>query len=529
MPEILRSIDNLLLRLRFRVKGILIIAIPLIFEILFVFVLSVSYQEAERESLIADHSKRVLTITDSMTAAMFAVGAAIFLSGRFKSSDVKEGEYDGLEMMQRDLIESLSAETKNNPEEFRYANAVIDSMEALRLQAKRYRDVARDPLQLVSGVELRAAKKNTQKTIDKLSRSLSDLTSYEQSTMSGPRLVQAQRVRQQLHVMLYSGVVVNILVSIGLALVFSRQITDRLSIVSRNAVSMSKQEELKEVVVGADELADLDRLLHQLADMLVETNRREKAMIEENDMLRKKFFSMVTHDLRGPLTTFKSFLQTLEEDDHEKVGKKALTQMQQNLDFVIGLSNDLLEIGRLESGHVQLAVSKFACDELIDECCSVLEPVFTAKSIQLAVSVEPPDHQIQADFVRIKQVLVNLLSNAIKFSPVGATVKVAIVHAVGHTRLSVKDSGPGIPKGDAERIFELYAQSCSQPSAASTGFGVGLSIVKTIVETHGGTVGVVSSEGQGSEFWFQLPDVDVDKLAANLVAQDTQVDIKAHG
>jgi PAS domain S-box-containing protein len=551
-------------------------------------------------------------MTDEMTTAMFAVGAALFLSGHLHKANIEE-KYDALQDLLDGLGQSLLRETANYPEEAKYTHEIVDNMRILSDRANGLKKLLADPVQIVSGTEVRAMRKGAQQSLDRLSHSMDALIEYERS-ISGRRLLQSQRARQQLHLVLYSGVALNVLLCVGMALLFSAQVTSRLSALSRNAVSMSKKEKLSEVLGGSDELSDVDQLMHQLSGMLIETSRRERAMMDnvaevicaldtnlsfisvnasveknfgwaekdivgtaaadvivaehhahllselekcrnsgvpaifectmlrrdgslletrwsalwsdrdqsyfciirdvgsekETERLRQKFFSMVTHDLRSPLSAFSNFLQLLEEGDYGKLDSKGLhkiTSLQTNLDFVNKLSEDLLDIGRFNAGHVHLAHDNFTVDVLIDECCGLIESAAKARSVNMSVEVDA-EHRLNGDFMRLKQVMVNLLSNAIKFSPPGSTIKLRAQAATNCSgvRVSVKDSGPGIPAEALSHVFDLYAQVESQPGPTK-GFGVGLSIVKAVIEAHDGQVGVDSKPGEGSEFWFELPEV----------------------
>jgi PAS domain S-box-containing protein len=607
---VIPSVNNLLLRLRFRQKGILLVALPLIFEILFVVLLSHSYGEAQRESLLADHGRRILTVTDAVTTDLFAIGASLFMGAQL-GPQALESRYDALQASLQGLVNSLVEETHNYPDEAKFVTQIVASSNDLFQRANGIKQLLKDPLQAMSQIEIRRSRKATSKSLHAVADALDGLIAYEQS-MSGPRLIQARKSRENLHSILYGGVALNVLISIWLALVFSKQITSRLRVVSRNAILLSKKEPLKEVVPGHDELSDLDQLMHKLSDMLIETSRRERALIDntidvicalspelsvltanaaalrkwgwdetilkgtlvtdivlaehrqrlwnefetcrtggtavsfdcslvrkdgsvlesrwsvlwsqkdnsffcivrdigaekEAERLRQKFFSMITHDLRSPLTNIQSFVQLLKSGQYGTLkdkGKDKVNQLEESLNFLVDLTSDLLDIGKLEAGQLNLLIETFLAETLIDESCTVVESLATAKSIRLNVSGEE-NCRIKGDFLRLKQVLANLLSNAIKFSPTGATVSVDIQSSSGTTRISVKDEGPGLPESAVNRVFDMYAQAENQAVSSAKGFGIGLSIVKTIVEAHGGEVGVTSSPGSGSEFWLKLPD-----------------------
>lgn len=600
-------VDNLLLKLRFREKGVLLVSIPLLCEIVFVTFLSISYSEAQNEAGIAEHGRRVLTITDAITTAIFAVGASFFVSSTLDPG-VMKARFETFESTLENLMATLIAESKPYKDEAVFVTALVESTRDLQEHANRMRVILEDPLQMVSQSAFRASRKRANRSLHNLADAIDKLNMYEHTT-AGSRLAQARGSRTRLHYVLYAGVIFNILLSIWLAVVFGRQVTQRLAVVGRNAIRMSRQEQLQESVAGADELADLDRLLHKLSGMLTETMRRERAMIDnthdiicaispelhvlrtnsamqsqwgwmqeqveqtlvmdlvladqrdlfksqmaacrqsaggttfecsvmrsdggliesrwsvlwsefdqsyfaivrdvgeekEADRLRKQFFSMVTHDLRSPLANVKSFIQMMENGvygDLNGKGEAKVARINQSLTYMIRLTEDLLEIGRLQSGKVSLALERIDAELLIDDCCAILDSLPESKTINLKTSIEPGCF-VLGDVLRVKQVLVNLMTNAIKFSPPGSQIELHCEKQEEMVRFVVKDNGPGLTAEECRKVFEPYVQAAS--GQERKGFGLGLAIARAVVDGHGGKIGVTSVSGQGASFFFELP------------------------
>ena len=168
------------------------------------------------------------------------------------------------------------------------------------------------------------------------------------------------------------------------------------------------------------------------------------------------------------------------------------------------LIEDLLEVAKMEGGQMSIHAKPLNAQTLVDDAIKMSEPLALRHQIRLIAECEAGLPSVLADYERILRVFSNLIVNAVKFS--GASGKVRVIAAGGNetVRFSVIDSGPGIPPGDLERIFDRFWQA---DSADRRGAGLGLAIVKAIVSAHGGTIGVSSAIGSGSTFYFDLPAV----------------------
>ncbi|MDT8286404.1 MAG: ATP-binding protein, partial [Elusimicrobiales bacterium] len=170
-----------------------------------------------------------------------------------------------------------------------------------------------------------------------------------------------------------------------------------------------------------------------------------------------------------------------------------------------GLVDDLLKLSSLESPQAEPELSDIALKEAVEDARGAIAPAFRGKVIRFSDTV-PGELKVRADRKKLEQVLFNLLDNAWKFTPDGGEVSVAADASGGVVRVTVSDTGPGIPSGSLPRIFERFYRADKARSRELGGTGLGLSIVKHAVELHGGAVGVMSEEGRGAAFWFTLPD-----------------------
>jgi signal transduction histidine kinase len=304
-----------------------------------------------------------------------------------------------------------------------------------------------------------------------------------------------RRIREQVSLLIKLGIAFNILLSVFLAAFFSRSITTRLDILMENARLLAAGEALKRPVTGNDEIATLDRVFHGMAEQLSQTAMR-----------KQEFVSMITHDLRTPLTSMTTVLSTLTEnaeERHDEADLKRLGIVKRSVDNLIKLVNDLLDIDRLESGHLPLEIEHIKLRECIDRAVDSVRFYAQQHEVKLVVSVI--DVELDADARRLEQVVVNLLSNAIKFSTKGHAVSLDTNFDTNDVTISVKDEGRGIPSAYLGQVFDRFSQVEAQDSVIKGGSGLGLAICKALVELHHGTIGVESIEGQGSRFWFTIP------------------------
>ena len=231
-------------------------------------------------------------------------------------------------------------------------------------------------------------------------------------------------------------------------------------------------------------------------------NITERKQLER---MKQDFVSMVSHDLRTPLTSVQNYLELLEDGIYGELnqsGLARLSQLDKSIDRLINLISDLLDLDRLESGHMKLRKTEQSVQELLAQSLNAC----TAMAEEKHVKVILPETllRLNVDGDRIVQVLVNLVSNAIKFSPEGASVCISVEESAGAAKFQVGDQGSGIPEQYLVSIFDRFKQA-PEGESNRKGTGLGLAISKAIVEQHGGEIGVLSEVGRGSTFWFTIP------------------------
>jgi signal transduction histidine kinase len=238
---------------------------------------------------------------------------------------------------------------------------------------------------------------------------------------------------------------------------------------------------------------------------------RVQAELRESERAKEEFVSIVGHELRTPLTAIRGSLGLLAGGVLGELPQDAANMLGlavASTDRLVRLVNDILDIERIDSGHLPLERAPVAVGELVRQSTQALQGVADDAGVRLCVDIQ--ELSVCADADRVVQTLVNLLANAIKFSPPESSVRIAVGQGEGCALFSVKDSGRGIPAGQLDSIFERFNQVDVSDAREKGGSGLGLAIARGIVESHGGHLWAESEPGRGSTFHFTLPLVGAD-------------------
>ena len=224
--------------------------------------------------------------------------------------------------------------------------------------------------------------------------------------------------------------------------------------------------------------------------------------------LKSEFIAKVSHELRTPLTAVMGSLDLLREEGMGIAAGPARTFLDmawRNTERLAMLVNDVIDTERIESGDLAFRDMELELAPFLAEAVELNQPYAAREKVTLVVEEPVPHAWLRADRDRLMQVMANLLSNAAKFSPEGGEVRVGARREGGTVRVSVSDSGPGIPEEFRPRIFEKFAQADSSDTREIGGTGLGLAICKSIIERVGGRIGFDTERGTGTTFWFELP------------------------
>jgi two-component system sensor histidine kinase/response regulator len=235
---------------------------------------------------------------------------------------------------------------------------------------------------------------------------------------------------------------------------------------------------------------------------------QDRQYFESLTRMKSQFIQMATHDLRNPLNVilgYANVIDRLDVAEHDKVlREQAVASIRQSVEKMRTLVTDLLDLAQFET-RSYLSMTPVPLGGFLERCLGELHVIVIQKNIELVYTPPPEDVTVRIDESYMARVIDNLVSNAIKYTAAGGRVKVGVVCGTEHVTIEVADTGLGIPKEDLPHIFDAFYRVRHGDQEDVEGSGLGLSIVKTIVEQHGGTVKVKSEPGQGSTFRVILP------------------------
>jgi signal transduction histidine kinase/ActR/RegA family two-component response regulator len=254
------------------------------------------------------------------------------------------------------------------------------------------------------------------------------------------------------------------------------------------------------------EIRHLDLLSRMAADFMERSDAEET--LKNADRLKDEFLAMLAHELRNPLAPIVNAVQVLRVTRSEDETIRSTADMlQRQVSQLSRLTDDLVDVSRITRGKIELVRRKVDIQTIVNQAVEAAKPLFDGKFQKLDVEFPAEPIHIDGDFTRLTQVVGNMLSNASKFSSRGGTAALVVAEEPGNrVAIRVRDNGIGIKPDDLPNIFDLFMQGDRSLERSTSGLGIGLTLVKTLVEMHGGSVEALSDgPGKGTEFVVHLP------------------------
>ncbi|MDO8294260.1 MAG: PAS domain S-box protein [Gallionella sp.] len=281
------------------------------------------------------------------------------------------------------------------------------------------------------------------------------------------------------------------------------------TVVSYNATTFyDRDRNLQGVFAAARDVTERNRLDQALQEKNVELESA-RYVAEKANLAKSDFLSSMSHELRSPLNAILGFAQLMESDSPPATPaqKESIAQILQAGWHLLKLINEILDLAKVESRQVPLSEEPVLLAEVLLECQAMIEPQAQQRDIKLAFPKLDIPYFVRADRTRLKQVLINLLSNAIKYNIKQGTVAVECTEsAPGRIRVSIRDTGAGLSPEQLAQLFQPFNR-LGQEAGGEEGTGIGLVVAKRLVELMGGAIGVKSTVGVGSVFWFELASI----------------------
>lgn len=577
-------------------KALILIAVPLAFELAFVSALFLSIKQLSDAYYVSTlETNQLMLINSQMQLIIEAMGLrGMSVAERTDRYDQQISNTLNKAEARRQQLEAV----KDKSRHMKMFLVVVDEF-FVRFEKVRHAHDAVSKLQALARIKA---------VLNKLSYT-SGVVIDEEISNNERQFQQQAVIVSNIERAVFAGVAMNILIAVGMIAFFNVGATRRLKSLIQNISSFATGGELARPLNGSDEFAQIDRFFRKAAGDLNAARRREQALVEnaaeiicsldakgifvkvnqavtsilgytadevvgssivslaadveraniehsldhaissgqtvfaEIRMLRKDheecdvgwsmrwsetdktFFcvahdiserkraehlrqnvlSMVSHDLRAPLSSIEVLFHLLQEGKLGELTERGTTkvsQAQKTARRLNSLINDLIEVDRIRSSQFVLNYSKHLAKTLFDEAIQTVSNLSEDKHITCTIADNSAE--VWCDGVRMHRVLTNLLDNAIKHSPAGGTVFITASHTDAETEISIRDSGPGISSDELASVFEPFKQ-VGTDDMRKQGSGLGLAICKAIVEAHHGTIGVQSEPGKGSSFFVRLP------------------------
>lgn len=471
-------------------KALILVLLPLCFELLMLGVLRVLLQQSEEATRREGHSREIADSLNSLSRHFADAGGAILIY-RFSKSQAFEERY-------KKALAEIPVEF-NRLERLADTPRRKENVEKIEGLGKRLLGLLNQYYQTVQGgvpitfLDIANLRKESEAILGRFSETSGEIVKQEREMAKDYPWDEAQ-LRAILKQAIIWASLLNIALAIALTYFFNKNITARLNTLMDNTRRFASGQPLHEIVAGQDEIGQLDKVFHAMVEQLSE------AAAQKQD-----FISMMSHDLRSPLSSLQVTLAVLLRGQYGALNDTGIVRAksaERSVTRLINMISELLEFEKLSSGVFDLQLEVVPISQLAELAGDAVYDLAEESNVKLELPANIL--KVVADKKRIVQVLVNLFANAIRYSAPGGKVSLEAEKQDDLVIVKVKDNGPGIPADSREKIFERFQQVQTPGKESRQGSGLGLAICKAIVEGHRGRIGVQDNQGRGSVFWFTL-------------------------
>ena len=314
----------------------------------------------------------------------------------------------------------------------------------------------------------------------------------------------AQSLTTQIFTLILQAVLIGFIISIAVSLVISKTLLSPIRGMTNAAAAMADGDFSRKIGVDSeDEIGILAQTFNDMAaqiEMMLEELKRA-------EVLRREFVANVSHELRTPLTSIRTYAETMSDSSELPPETEAefLHVIINESDRMTKIVQDLLELSRFDSGNSTLSIEEFSIEQSIRDVYAAIALDAKKRDHTFNLELEWRMPMIRGDKARIEQVLMNIITNAHKYTPDGGRIDVYGLNSGGHIKITIEDTGIGIPHEELGRVFDRFFRVDKARSRESGGTGLGLSIAKEIVTMHGGDILIESTQGVGTSVVVVLP------------------------
>lgn len=477
-------------------KGLLLVSVPLCFEISIFGVLLHMQDQIEHEAQRISRNKK---ITDEINSLVHDV-LKVTDSFEFRHEDDQQTLFGRTKAIKHEVatmlnrLHEIRELAKDDPELVQKVEICAQGLQQAKDDLLNMgRDAGNAPEDKMEQVFRGYRKKINNDLHSSLSHGLLELgqmPALESNEVTSPK------IRENIRLLLKLALGFSVMFALFGAAMFSKHLAMRLSLVAENADSLAKGEPLLPPLGGTDEVAELDNHLHDAADL-----------IEAAKKLRQEVTAMITHDLKAPLQSVRSYLEMLDAGllgNLNDQGTRLLKSTEKASEHMVGLIDSVMQLEKLRTGKIVLKETLVEIVPILQKSIDSISVFAEAKNISLNTKFTEQHCDVSGDGFWLQEVFVNILSNAIKYSPDNSKVSIVTRSLDNRTvEISVSDQGPGIAETEMQLIFERFHRIAATEDIAGT--GLGLPIAKELIEMHNGSIRVESDGKTGSTFIIGLP------------------------